>query len=191
MAYQTYITEALVCGSRTSNTSDRSYLLFAREAGMLYATAKSVREERSKQRFALQEFSHVRATLIHGKTGWRVAGVEPIANLYTRAATREARALIRNVVVTLRRVVRGETPHEVLFDDVAAALSEPNVPVPKALEVALTLRMLDHLGYIAPDPRYAPLLSAATPHAALLLLTNETEQICQKAIEHALLQSQL
>lgn len=191
MAYQTYITEALVCGSRTSNTSDRSYLLFAREAGMLYATAKSVREERSKQRFALQEFSLVRATLIHGKAGWRVAGVEPLENAYMGAATREARTLVRNVIVTLRRVVRGETAHESLFDDVVAVLRDPNVVSPKKLELTLTLRLLEKLGYVAPDPEYGAVLGAATAHDALLHLTEEMEQKCQKAIEHGLMQSQL
>ena len=88
MAYQTYITEAIVCGSYDSNTSDRSFLLFAREAGMIYAHAKSVREERSKQRYALQVCSHVRVTLIRGKSGWKIAGVEPQQNLYALATTR-------------------------------------------------------------------------------------------------------
>ena len=108
MAYQTYITDALVCGSMVHNTSDRSYLLFAREAGMVWALAKSVREERSKQRYALQEFSHIRATLIRGKNTWRVAGVEPHDNFYFKAANRDARNFIRSVVLLLRRVMHGE-----------------------------------------------------------------------------------
>lgn len=56
MAYETYTTEALVCGTFNRNTADRSYLLFTREAGMLYADARSVREERSRQRYALRTF---------------------------------------------------------------------------------------------------------------------------------------
>lgn len=55
---------------------------------MLYASAKSVREERSKQRYALQEFSHARVTLVRGRSGWKVTGAEAIADLYALAETR-------------------------------------------------------------------------------------------------------
>ena len=56
MAYVTYTTLALVCGTFDQKTSDRSYMLFTREAGMLFASARSVREERSKQRYASTRF---------------------------------------------------------------------------------------------------------------------------------------
>ena len=88
MAYQTYITEALVCGSIDNHSADRSFLLFTREAGMVYAHAKSVREERSKQRYALQVCSHIRATLIRGKSDWKIAGVDPLQNFYAQTTTR-------------------------------------------------------------------------------------------------------
>ena len=118
MTYQTYITEAVVCGSFDSNTADRSYLLFTKEAGMVYANARSVREERSKQRYALQECSHIRVTLIRGKSGWKIAGVEPIQNLYSVTESREARTLLRNTLRLLRRVIHGETVYGNVFDDV-------------------------------------------------------------------------
>ncbi len=191
MAYQTYITEALICGSRASNTSDRSYLLFTREAGMLYATAKSVREERSKQRFALQEFSYVRATLIHGKAGWRFAGVEPIACLYALTDTREARTYIRNIVRLLRRTMHGETPHPRMFDDVLRALTDLQGDAFEARELVLSLRILDVLGYIAPDPGYAALLAHNDVGSSAHVLTPEVAEIVKKAIDHALTESQL
>lgn len=191
MAYQTYITEALICGSRPSNTSDRSYLLFTREAGMLYATAKSVREERSKQRFALQEFSYIRATLIHGKGGWRIAGVEPIISIYARAETREARTLIRNIIRLLRRTMHGETPHEVMFDDVMAILTNPGTEHLISLEQVLSLRILHALGYVAPQTEYEVLLENDDVHGNAKSLTPELLEICRKTIDHALTQSQL
>ena len=63
MSYQTYTTEALVCGTYDRNTADRSYRLFARELGMLFADARSVRLEKSRQRMALSDFSLVRVSL--------------------------------------------------------------------------------------------------------------------------------
>ncbi|MEX2341217.1 MAG: recombination protein O N-terminal domain-containing protein, partial [Candidatus Paceibacterota bacterium] len=83
MSYKTYTTEAIVCGSRVNNTSDKSFLLFTKDAGMLWAAAKSVREERSRQRFALQDFSLIRASLIKGKSGWRIGSVESDRNYFT------------------------------------------------------------------------------------------------------------
>ncbi len=189
MSYQTYITEALICGSRASHTSDRSYLLFARDAGMFYATAKSVREERSKQRFALQEFSHVRATLVHGKSGWRIAGVEPIQNLYACCVTRESRASVRNTIMLLRRVMHGETAHEGIFDDVIRFFTLHVARNPSDLENILSLRILYTLGYVAPDPSYAHLLSDLDPN--MVSLTETERALCVETVAKALRESHL
>ncbi len=191
MAYQTYITEALVCGSYDSNTADRSFLLFTKEAGMLYATARSVREERSKQRYALQECSHIRTTLVRGKTGWKIAGVEPIQNLYAIATTREARALIRNCIRLLRRVIHGETLYSDVFKDVIDACSHVGHDSYTKLECVLSLRILHALGYIAPQISYEKFLHGPIMYELIPAISVEVEQECREAIEHALLQSQL
>jgi recombinational DNA repair protein (RecF pathway) len=191
MAYQTYITEALVCGTYDSLTADRSFLLFTREGGMLYAYAKSVREERSKQRYGLQECSHIRATLIRGKSGWRLAGIEPLSNLYTVAESREARACIRNTILLLKRVIHGETAHAEIFDDVISMGSRVNEHPQHMLEHILSLRTLHALGYIAPAPSLAQLLHCTFPYERIATMTEEHILMCTDAIEHALTQSQL
>lgn len=191
MAYQTYITEALVCGSYDSNTSDRSYLLFSREAGMVYATARSVREERSKQRYALQEFSRIRATLVRGKGGWRIAGVEPLSNMYFDAGTRDARKTLRNVIGLLRRVMQGDTPHQELFDDVMASLAKCNEYDSETLELLLTLRILRELGYVAPHEAYKNILANPFAYEGVKTLSDTERKHCERAVEQALLSSQL
>lgn len=191
MAYQTYITEALVCGSRVHHTSDRSYLLFSREAGMLYASAKSVREERSKQRFALQEFSLIRATLIHGKAGWRIAGVEPLLNFYTIAQSREERAFIRNIIMLLRRVVRGETPHQEMYDRLIASLKNHAGEAFTDAEYILSLRILHTLGYVSPEEPFVQLLAETGENNEQHPLTDTEREKCAKIINHALTESQL
>jgi len=45
MSSRQYITKAIVCGSVQSMTSDKSYLLFTQELGMVWAQARSVRME--------------------------------------------------------------------------------------------------------------------------------------------------
>ncbi len=191
MAYQTYITEALVCGKYDSNTADRSFLLFTKEAGMLYAQAKSVREERSKQRYALQECSHVRATLIRGKSGWKVAGAESLQNFYDTADTREARAFVRNVILLLKRVVQGEAMHEEVFTDVVGACAVAEKYNQKNLEQIVTLRILHALGYIAPHETYAHLLHCEMPYHLVDALSEAEFKKCKEVIDNALIQSQL
>lgn len=191
MSYHTYITEALVCGSCAVRTSDRSYLLFTREAGMLYAIAQSVREERSKQRCALQEFSHVRVSLVHGKSGWRIAGTEALGSLYAHEGTREARALVRNVFLLLRRVIRGEEAHPKLFDDVLMFLCPPDTVAYKDAYLVGAFRILHALGYVAIDAANASLITEPSLDIACAVLTDEIRTACQRSIDYALRESHL
>ena len=150
MAYATYTTEAIVCGTFPRNTADASFLLFTREAGMLYADARSVRQERSRQRYALQDFSLVRVSLIKGKAGWRVGSVEPKCNFYHQAAEKIKRGYVVSVVRLIKRFVRGEEPQSELFDlikDSLDFLSREDKTSNFVSEV-LQLRALSLLGYV-------------------------------------------
>lgn len=150
MAYETYTTEALVCGTFDRNTADRSFLLFTREAGMLYADAKSVREERSRQRYALQDFSLLRVSLVKGKRGWRVGSIEPIKNYYHEAIDKAARGSVVHICRLLRRFVKGEETDARLFDYVIAALEALRVDPTKRpfVELVISLQILGFLGYV-------------------------------------------
>lgn len=191
MAYPTYITEALVCGSTDSHTADRFFLLFTKDAGMVHAHARSVREERSKQRYALQECSHIRATLVRGKSGWRIAGVEAIDNLYARASTREERAMLRNLMLLLRRVMHGEVVYPEIFEDVLKVCTGVSKLPMHTLETVATLRILHVLGYIPPNSAYEGLLSSEFSFETLSHLSVETEAAVKEAIRIALHESQL
>src|SRR3989338_1991957 len=120
--YRVYTTKALVCGAFDNMTADKTVQLFTRDAGMLYAASKSVREERSKQRYSLTEFSILTVSMIRGKSGWRITGVEPFLNVFTPLTTREQRAFVRNCVRFLKRMVRGEESAAPLFDLITEAL---------------------------------------------------------------------
>jgi recombinational DNA repair protein (RecF pathway) len=191
MAYKTYITEAIVCGSKPSLTSDRSYLLFTREAGMLYAVAKSVREERSKQRFALQEFSYIRVTLVHGKGGWRVTGAEAIKNLYAQETTREARGLLRNTLLLTRRLIQGEIAHPDIFDDLVDLFSTPILTNALPLEHIFTYRTLHTLGYIAPEVSLTRFLEGRSLRILGEVMAKEEVEMIARATHRALTESHL
>lgn len=163
MSHKIYTTEAIVCGGKTSNTSDKSFLLFTREAGMLWATARSVREERSKQRFALQDFALARVSLVKGKAGWRIGSAEGERNYFTAGSTQPARAAVTAVVRLLRQFVHGELVHEGVFDDTKAALDHALLvddPADQKITDIFCLRLLYRLGYIAKAPAYEEYLAA-------------------------------
>lgn len=190
MAYATYTTDAIVCGGKDSYTSDRSFLLFTREAGMLWASARSVREEKSKQRYALQDFSIIRVSLVRGKGGWRIGSVEAISNPFLEASNQPARAGVSVVLKLLRRFLHGEVPHPSIYDDAVVALSCISVATADDivdLEEQFTLRTLHTLGYIAPHATYEALLSSEDPWSVPQKLSPEAK----RAIEQALVVSHL
>ncbi len=156
MAYQTYTTEAIVCGTFNRNTADRSYLLFTREAGMLYAEAKSVREERSRQRMSLQDFSYVRVSLVKGKSSWKIGSIEPRENFFMMASDKFARGSVVTITKGLRRFYGGQEAAPALFDYVREALrvASGEVAMRTAFEKIVLARLLFELGYV--DTRVLP-----------------------------------
>jgi len=150
MSYVTYTTQAIVCGTYDRNTTDRSYRLFTRELGMLYASARSVRRESSKQRQALQDFSLIKVSLVKGKAGWKIGSVSEQQNYYHRAVNQAARGSVVKVVRLIRRFITGEEMHPDLFDECTAALDFFVGDCVQRLgyERVLTQRLLAQLGYI-------------------------------------------
>lgn len=192
MAYATYITEAVVCGTKNRNTADCSYLLFTREAGMVYADARSVREERSRQRFALQDFSRIRVSLIRGKSGWRIGSVEALENFYAAAVDKEARGSVVTLVRFMRRFIHGEETHRALYDYFIIALAE----VGKSLEArscvvaAIELYVLETLGYV-PATMVPPVLRTTAPHLLKEHCTPGLEATISRIIDTAVTASHL
>lgn len=186
MSYKTYTTQALVCGSTYSNTSDRSYLIFTEDAGMVWATAKSVREERSKQRYALQDFSHIRVSLVKGKNGWRIGSVESLGNTFLKAESRARRGQVLYVFSQLRRYVHGEIALPRTFSDALFVLnSQPDENTWPVVQRLFSLRLLADLGYIPFRTAWQQLLQAETLDEASALYEGDMAHGIDRAIKEA------
>lgn len=151
MSYPVYTTDALVCSSVFSNGSDRFYQLFTERFGMLYASARGVRKESSRQRFAMQDFSLVRVSLIKGRMGWIVGSVESNGNVFLNCDKRHNRVTVINIVRLLRRYVQGEQVLSRIYKDACVSLktaTKNSVRVCKQLEDVFQVRMLADLGYV-------------------------------------------
>lgn len=173
MAYVTYTTDAIVCGTYDRNTADRSYRLFTRELGMLYADARSVRKESSRQRQALQDFSLIKVSLVKGKGGWKIGSVTEKKNYYGSAVDQAARGSVVKILRLIRRFIAGEEAQEKLFDEYVHALEffANSCNERKCFEHVFIQRVLAQLGYIK---------SSDVPELFkdIALVDIETDEVC-------------
>ncbi len=118
-----YHTEGILVEAREKGEANLLLSIFTREMGMLFATAQSVRHEKSKLRFALQEFSHSNIDLVRGKDMWRVTSATPIKS-YSSIVLDGTRGIVaQNIFKLILRLCHGEDTNEELYDHVVKSLT--------------------------------------------------------------------
>jgi DNA repair protein RecO len=151
MSHHIYHTEAIVLHVSPSGEGDRLLYCYTRDMGLIVAHARSIRESRSKLRYALQTFSHAHVDLIEGKYGWKLISATPISSFRHLWKHEGRRRILAQHATLLRRLIQGEERHEALFDEILKglrALSEITDPeLLKDIELYLVVRLLDSLGY--------------------------------------------
>ncbi|HCB35244.1 MAG: hypothetical protein A2W52_00510 [Candidatus Taylorbacteria bacterium RIFCSPHIGHO2_02_49_25] len=197
MSYHLYPTDAFVLGSTPSGEGSKIVLLFTREFGLLSASARSIREERSKLRYALQDFSHSEIALVRGRECWRVAHASLQGNLFHEFAGRaEAVRLIGRIFLLLRRLLAGEEKNEPLFHSVLGGLqflkTHHGPDMVAGIEIVLVLRILHLLGYLAPREEFNGSLWRHTIwEESVIHGTLPLRALAVSEINHSLQQSQL
>ncbi|MEK7134029.1 MAG: recombination protein O N-terminal domain-containing protein, partial [Patescibacteria group bacterium] len=107
--YQKYQTDALVLASRESGENDRVFVLYTVDFGLVRARASAVRTEKSRMRYALQNYARANAALVRGKRGWRMAGASAVKNACGDRRGIAAFARISELTV---RLVHGEEKND-------------------------------------------------------------------------------
>jgi recombinational DNA repair protein (RecF pathway) len=147
--YQKYQTDALVLASRESGEADRTCVLYTKDFGLVRARATAVRSEKSKMRYALQNYSRASLSLVRGKRGWRAAGAIALKSCGKDHVAVATFARIAELVI---RLVQGEEKNEYLFAALAEAhdsfMSEKCESV-GTIEIVCVARILYALGYIS------------------------------------------
>jgi len=168
-------TEAFVLHTVPRGESNRVYKLLTRELGLLYAHAQSVRELKSRNRYALQTGQMILVTLVRGKEVWRVTGARAIPE----EAKQRTNTRSRKMLDLLGKMLPVEDPSVRAFDILAVGREAlHSVPDEDELIEAITIyRLLDVLGYV---PRPIDDVVTAT------LLENESfpEIVLRAAREH-------
>jgi DNA repair protein RecO len=191
MAYSTYTTDAIIISMRDRMGSDRMVRLLTEELGMLDARASSVREEKSKMRYALQPFSIARVTLVRGKREWRLTGAECDTNVYFKAHTRSARGALLKLAKLIERLVVGEEPNGVLYRTAHDGFVHLAEDGSDGAFLVVAFRLLVALGYIAPDASLTSIRDAQTTRAALRYLDPTLARTIDERVAHAIAVSQL
>jgi recombinational DNA repair protein (RecF pathway) len=195
MAYHIYHTEALILGGRPSGEGDRNLFCYTRELGLVMAHAKSLREGRSRLRYALQTFAHAEVDLIRGKHGWRLISARPVDSLGELWRHPSKRRILAHHTQLLERLIQGEEQNGTLFDDLLLGLKFlrdiEEESMLRSAELLLVIRLLAELGYWGDKTLHAPLFSENALTVPVLEYTHSYRPSLLVSVNEALRASQL
>lgn len=189
--YQKYNTEALVLGSRESGESDRTVILFTRDFGLVRARATAVRSEKSKMRYALQNYTLANVSLVRGKRSWRVAGATALR--LTTADVRAVGTFARSAELVVR-LVHGEEQNPYLYAalvEAHSALMRENVEAFGTIEIVCVARVLYSLGYISAEALETALFTHTAYTGEHLLEAETMRDKLLSSINKAIAETQL
>lgn len=152
MSHHIYHTRGLILGSIPLGESNRFYKIFTEELGLVWASAQAVRMEKSKLRYALQNFSWITLDLVKGREVWRITSAgEAIAHPILRKEIERFKIFAR-ICALVSRMVHGERQEKEIFEDLLnfANFLEQNTAqsIPSSVEILASARVLAHLGYL-------------------------------------------
>lgn len=153
MSHNIYNTEGIVLSSFGVGEANKFFNIFTRELGLVQATAQSVREIRSKNRYGLQDFSVSYFSLVRGKDIWRIINMDSKENLFFLfQEDREKLDSLIQIFSLLKQFIHGEEKNEELFDIVFSAidfLKKNNVEKNNLenFDLIVKIRILHNLGY--------------------------------------------
>jgi len=192
MAHEVHTTETIVIDCADIADADKLFWLLTKDFGLLLATARSVREEVSKLRYALQPFSVADISLVRGRTSWRITGAALVPHVHP--LSKDTRVVFGRIASLVRRMVPSEDVESDIYECVLAAyceLQDADAQHAYCIEVATVLRVLHALGYVPHNEAYAPILSGAHMSDGREVCTPQALQAATSAINTALAESQL
>jgi len=197
MSHKVYTTDSFVLGGVDVGEGHRYISLFTKDLGFLKAHARSVREERSKLRYSLQDFSYSHVSLVEGRDIWRITGAHEYHNLYYVFDTDpEKQKLFVRLFALLRRLLAGKEKNEYLFNILVEGFfflknTEHDKEILSAVECVLVLRVLHALGYIGNLKTFEELIESVHLSRELVETLTPVRAKAIAEINRALLASQL
>ncbi len=143
--YEIYTTQALVLSARTQGESDHYVRFYTKELGLVGARVSGSRKEISKHRFSIQPYSFVSVSLVKGKQGFRMTGIEHERHLVLGKQNISKKS-VSSVISLIELLVHGQEKDENLFH-LLSQLLVPEMLTDELDEIYIVVRLLKHLGY--------------------------------------------
>jgi len=190
MAHDVHTTNALVLASTDVQDADKLLWLLTQDFGLVFASAKSVRREVSKLRYALQDLSLARVSLVQGRGMWRLTGAQEEA---PERLSSEASAVFGRIATLVRRVLPTDEEQGAVFTCLASArealaLETMSLEVIERVTVA---RVLYQLGYVTRTPAYQDILDTHHFDTDVIARGEELGEMLVADINNGLYESQL
>lgn len=161
MTYKIYTTDGFIIKARPSKDADLSILVFTEELGLLNASAKSVRLERSKLRFSLQSMTFSSISFVKGREVWRVTSAKKHISLYDKRLSIEIRTMFARMLMFIERFCPREQQEVEIFallkqisgfafKELQAKIAD-HAEYIEAVELFFILKSLYILGYVKDD----------------------------------------
>ncbi len=190
-----YHTEGFILSSRNRGEANKMLTIYTREMGLVRTLVQGVRQNKSKLRFALQDFSYIRADLVRGREMWRVTSAASLNSFPYARADKDSLLFLARASKLIERTCDGEEANAIIFDDLIQALHIlDDIYVKKetkeALELHLVLRIMNTLGYIGESKLLDEYLSAPFDKIKIEKILGERKSIIAH-INKAINESQL
>lgn len=147
--HQKYKTNAFVIKSVPRGEDARFLTLLTEKFGLIRAEAKGIRKEKSKKRYALQDFSYANVSLVKGRYFWLITNATPISSFFYESEQSNFYGKIFNLI---NRLIPEEDQTQRIFEIVKSASElleqEFNEDV---IENLTALRILHELGYVGEE----------------------------------------
>ena len=171
MAERVYTTEGIILRRRSLGEGNVVVSLLTEELGLVEASARSGREERSKLRFGLSVLAHGEYSLIAGNHTFKLIGASA-DGIFGNKGNRASVQAMGKVSALLLRLVPREEPAPILFAFLARGFAclatEANEEKMRAIEGILVLRSLHELGYVPYSDELSPFFSAHSADPGLI-----------------------
>ena len=156
----------MVLGNSEYGESDRVFTLYTEGFGLVRARCSAVRSEKSRMRYALQNYSRSHVGLVRGKRGWRIGGAISIQGAGIGRGTFAFARITRFIM----RFTVGEERDPYLFSVLTGAhdvLMRDSCDEWSIIEVVCVARSLHALGYLSVEA-----LDLSTGEAGTTLFTH-------------------
>jgi DNA repair protein RecO (recombination protein O) len=161
--HKLFVSDGLVLQKRGAGEANTLVALFTEELGLVRASARSARVERSKLRYGLETLTRARFSMVRGKYEWKLTGVQNVSHEFIareHSMGAERRQIFGRVMRLLLRLIHGEEPVSELYRTVVNGfsflLTTETAAEAEAIECVLVLRILASLGYLPDTAALAP-----------------------------------